>query len=58
MLGESAIVYYMVTSEYSPAHDKGIRFDSFGCDWNVSQPIVSPRDLQLPTLAEFKDFFA
>jgi dTDP-4-dehydrorhamnose 3,5-epimerase-like enzyme len=48
----------MVTSEHAPAHDKGIRFDSFGYDWKVAQPSVSSRDLQFPALAEFKDFFA
>ena len=58
VLGESAIVYYMVTSEHAPAHDKGIRFDSFGYDWKVGQPIISPRDLQFPKLAEYKDYFA
>lgn len=59
VLGEdSAIAYYMVTSEHVPSHDIGIRYDSFGYQWKVAQPIVSERDLQLPTLAEFKDFFA
>jgi len=57
VLGESAIVYYMVTSEHAPNHDKGVRFDSFGHDWKVGQPIASERDLQFPTLEEFKDFF-
>lgn len=57
VLSESAIVYYMVTSEYAPDYDRGIRFDSFGYDWKVGQPIVSERDLQFPPLGEFKDFF-
>lgn len=57
VLSESAIVYYMVTSEYAPDHDRGIHFDSFGYDWMVGKPIVSERDLQFPTLGEFKDFF-
>ena len=44
-LSDSAIAYYMVTSEYAPEHDKGIRFDSFGCPWPITSPIVSDRDL-------------
>lgn len=44
-LSDSAIAYYMVTSEYSPEHDRGIRFDSFGYRWPISTPIVSDRDL-------------
>jgi dTDP-4-dehydrorhamnose 3,5-epimerase len=55
---EFAIVYYLVTSEYSPLHDKGIRFDSIGYDWQVRDPILSDRDLQFPNLADFQDFFA
>lgn len=44
-LSDSAIAYYMVTSEYAPEHDKGIRFDSFGYRWPITTPIVSDRDL-------------
>jgi dTDP-4-dehydrorhamnose 3,5-epimerase-like enzyme len=47
----------MVTSEYAPASDKGIRYDSFGFDWRVVQPIISERDLQFPPLFECKEFF-
>ena len=58
VLGEDAVVNYMVTSEYAPLHDKGIRFDSFGYDWKIANPIISERDLQFPALAEFKEYFA
>lgn len=56
-LSESAIIHYMVTSEHAPDHDSGIRFDSFGYDWKIKEPIVSLRDLNLPGLNEFKDYF-
>ena len=57
VLEEGAIAYYLTTSEYASEYDRGIKFDSFGYNWMIAQPIVSERDLQLPTLAEFKDFF-
>ena len=57
VLGESAIVYYMATAEYSPSHDKGIRFDSFGYDWKTVLPVVSSRDMKFPTLDDFDEFF-
>lgn len=57
VLGESAIVYYMATSEHAPTHDKGVRFDSFGYDWKVGQPIVSERDMKFPTLEDFTEYF-
>jgi dTDP-4-dehydrorhamnose 3,5-epimerase/CDP-3, 6-dideoxy-D-glycero-D-glycero-4-hexulose-5-epimerase len=57
VVDEAAIVYYLVTSEYAPEHDKGIRYDSFGYDWKVTNPIVSERDLQFPRLAEYGGIF-
>ena len=57
VLGESAIAYYMVTSEYNAEHDCGIRYDSFGLDWPVVNPIVSDRDKAFPAFSEFKSPF-
>ena len=57
VLGESAIAYYMVTTEYSAEHDCGIRYDSFGFDWPVTNPIVSDRDKSFPAFSEFKSPF-
>ena len=57
MLGESAIAYYMVTSEYNAEHDCGVRYDSFGFDWPVANPIVSGRDKAFPAFSEFKSPF-
>ncbi|QDZ90395.1 dTDP-4-dehydrorhamnose 3,5-epimerase [Shewanella decolorationis] len=52
-LTESATVVYSTTTVHSPASDTGIRWDSFGFDWGVQQPIISERDLSFPTLAQF-----
>lgn len=49
-LSDSAIVSYMTTTIHSPAHDTGIRWDSFGFDWVVVDPVVSERDSGLPKL--------
>lgn len=57
VLGESAIAYYMVTSEYSAEHDCGIRYDSFGFNWPVSTPIISDRDKSFPPFSEFNSPF-
>lgn len=46
-------LHYLVTHEHVPSHDTGIRYDSFGFDWGYDNPLLSTRDLQLPTLAEF-----
>ena len=57
VLGESAVACYMVTSEYSPENDMGIRYDSFGFKWPVFNPIVSSRDLSFPSFVDFKSPF-
>lgn len=56
-LTDNACVTYLQTTMHSPEHDQGIRFDSFGFDWGISQPIISKRDQQFPSLAEFKTPF-
>ena len=49
-LCDNSIAYYMVTTEYSPSHDKGIRYDSFGFKWPILNPIISNRDMNFPDL--------
>ena len=41
---DGTIVNYLQTSSYSIECDKGIKYDSFGYDWDVSNPIISNRD--------------
>ena len=35
---------YNVTSEYAPGNDSGVRWDSFGFDWEGAAPVMSERD--------------
>ena len=57
VLSDTATAYYMVTSEHSPIHDNGIRYDSFGYDWIIKNPIVSDRDNRFDSLDEFESPF-
>lgn len=52
-LTEGAITYYLVSSEYSKDNDTGIRYDSIGYDWGVTDPIISERDLSFTALKDF-----
>jgi dTDP-4-dehydrorhamnose 3,5-epimerase/CDP-3, 6-dideoxy-D-glycero-D-glycero-4-hexulose-5-epimerase len=54
---DNTIVTYLQTSVYDPENDLGIRFDSFGFDWEVENPILSDRDRQFTPLNEFKSPF-
>jgi dTDP-4-dehydrorhamnose 3,5-epimerase/CDP-3, 6-dideoxy-D-glycero-D-glycero-4-hexulose-5-epimerase len=56
-LEDDTIVHYAQTSCYSQEHDFGIRYDSFGFAWNVSNPIVSDRDKAFPNFADFHTEF-
>lgn len=56
-LTEGAMTFYLVSSVYSPAHDTGIRWDSFGFDWGVDAPLMSDRDKGFMGLAEFHSPF-
>jgi dTDP-4-dehydrorhamnose 3,5-epimerase len=54
-------VVYKVTKDYSPSHERGIRWNdpALGIDWGVAeeQAVLSPRDRQHPALKEAIDLF-
>jgi dTDP-4-dehydrorhamnose 3,5-epimerase len=54
--GPAQVVYH-VSSEYSPSHDAGIRWDSFGFDWPDKEPIISKRDSEFQSLNKFDSPF-
>ena len=59
VLSEAADVWYKVTAEYAPTLDRGIRWDDpiIGVPWPVSDPILSPKDRALPSLAQAGGLF-
>ena len=57
VISNSATVTYLQTATHSPEHDTGIRWDSFGMDWNIKTPILSQRDRAFPKLEEFDSPF-
>ena len=56
-LEDNTIVHYAQTTGYSEDHDFGIRYDSFGFNWNIENPIVSDRDKSFCRLADFTTVF-
>jgi len=55
--GAEALLYYKLSSVYSPAHDAGIRWDSANIPWPISDAVLSDRDKGLPSLADFDSPF-
>lgn len=52
-LEDNTITVYNVATEYDSKSDQGIRFDSFGFDWQTNKVIMSARDKEFMTLGLF-----
>jgi dTDP-4-dehydrorhamnose 3,5-epimerase len=59
VLSAEADVLYKVTGEFDPDAEGGIRWNdpALAIAWPLANPIVSPRDAALPTLAELDNKF-
>jgi len=57
VLSNSATVTYLQTAMHSSEHDTGIRWDSFGVDWGIRNPILSERDGNFLALDAFQSPF-
>jgi dTDP-4-dehydrorhamnose 3,5-epimerase/CDP-3, 6-dideoxy-D-glycero-D-glycero-4-hexulose-5-epimerase len=56
-LTDNAIVEYNQTTEYNRECDCGIRWDSFGFDWQLSNPVISERDNDFCALNDYSSPF-
>lgn len=56
-LEDGTVVAYVVSSEHSPDHDLGIRWDSIGFDWPLAVTSMSDRDKAFPGLDDFDSPF-
>ena len=56
-LTDDSIVNYAQEQDFDASKEAGIRWNSFGCSWLTSEPVVSQRDQQLPRLSEFESPF-
>jgi dTDP-4-dehydrorhamnose 3,5-epimerase/CDP-3, 6-dideoxy-D-glycero-D-glycero-4-hexulose-5-epimerase len=50
---DNTITVYNVATEYDSKSDQGIRFDSFGFDWQTNEAIMSSRDKEFMSLDRF-----
>jgi len=59
VLGDASTVKYKVTAEYSPECDRGIRWNDprIGIEWPITNPVLSPKDTDLPLLADADNNF-
>jgi dTDP-4-dehydrorhamnose 3,5-epimerase len=59
VLSDKADVLYMVTDEYAPECDRGILWNDpdIGVEWPIAEPLLSPKDAQLPPLRQADNDF-
>ena len=53
VISDAATMLYRVSTEHSPASDLGIRWNSFGFNWEIENPIISERDNLFPSFENF-----
>lgn len=58
-LEDNTLFFYKCTALYNKESESGIRWDdpSIGINWQVKQPIISPKDLELPVMEESNILF-
>ncbi len=56
-LADTTEVQYLTTGTYNPAAESGVRWNdpAIGIDWPVSEPILSAKDAEAQSLAEWLD---
>jgi dTDP-4-dehydrorhamnose 3,5-epimerase/CDP-3, 6-dideoxy-D-glycero-D-glycero-4-hexulose-5-epimerase len=57
-VSDGSLMVYKTSAEHMPSHDDGVRWDSFGFDWGIADPIVSDRDQSLPAFSIIQTPFA
>ena len=58
-ISEIAEITYKVTSQYSPNHDRSVRWNdpAIGIDWPIADPILSRKDAEAPLLKDVDNNF-
>ena len=54
-LENNTITVYNVATEYNSNADMGIKYDSFGYNWQFKNPIISKRDESFIAFKKFLD---
>lgn len=56
-LANQSLMVYKTSTVHSASHDAGIKWDSFGFDWEVENPIISERDKSFISFSQFDSPF-
>lgn len=56
-LQDDSMITYFQTSDHNALGDSGIKWDSFGMNWEVNNPLISERDQTLIFFSKFNSPF-
>lgn len=56
-LEDNTMVTYLQSSCYDSPSDRGIKYDSFGMEWGLENPILSERDIKFPDFNKTDIYF-
>ena len=56
-LEDNTVACYLMSGEFSPGHDAGVRWDDpdIGVEWPIANPILSDKDRVLPLLKGIRE---
>ena len=59
VLSDIAVFHYKCTNYYSKAHEGALLYNdsAFGINWQITTPIVSPKDLEGTPFSKFESSF-
>ena len=57
-LEDESCMFYMTSTVHNPNFDKGILWSSINFNWPISEPIISKRDLNHPSIESSKCIFS
>lgn len=57
ILEDNTKVLYQLGSKYMPDYDGGVRWDSLGIDFGISNPVITDKDARLPAFQDFETPF-
>ena len=56
-LNHKSKVVYSLSTVYNPENDSGVRWDTVGIKWPLTNPILSEKDSNLPSFENFSNPF-
>jgi dTDP-4-dehydrorhamnose 3,5-epimerase-like enzyme len=54
---DDSVMIYQTSTVHAPSPDAGVRWNSLGFDWGITEPMLSQRDVGLPAFDKLNSPF-